>query len=160
MCNTNFLYTFDPRNSFLTLFVRLKVKVIINYNFQCHLSFIQFNRAIKRSLIPKITCTFYKVICDSTFLYMFYHRNSFLTVLLWLKINVIIEYSGQGHISFIQFYRSTERSLIPKIACNILSELSKSYVIALFYTSLIPGIHFWKNSCAWLEVKVIIWYVV
>ena len=54
----NILYKFDHKNSFLTLIFRLKVKVIINYNFQGHLSFIQFNRAMTRSLIPKIACTF------------------------------------------------------------------------------------------------------
>ena len=31
MCNTTFLYKFDPRNSFLILFLRFKVKVIISF---------------------------------------------------------------------------------------------------------------------------------
>ena len=84
MCNTTFLYRCDPRISFLRSLFRLKVKVIIKYNFQGHLSFIQFNRAMKMSLIPKISCKFktFKVICDSTVLDKIDPRNSFLTVLI------------------------------------------------------------------------------
>ena len=121
MCNSTFLYKFDPRNSFLTSFFRLKVKVIIKYNIQGHLSFIQFNPVMKRSLIPKIACMIFiktfKVMCDRTF------QEFNLTVLLLLKVKGITKYSVQGHISFIQFYPSTERSLIPKIAGNILSNV-------------------------------------
>ena len=138
MCNTTFLHKFDPRNSFLTLLFRLKDKVIINYNFQGHLSFIQFNRSMKRSLIPKKPVLFiktFKVICDSTFLYTFDHRNSFLTVLLIFKVKVIIRYCCQGHISFIQFYRSTERSLIPKIACIFFQD-SQSHMWYHFSTQV------------------------